>query len=615
MRARLLSIDLSRRSYAIQDIAEEILDKYIGGRGLGAYLLYKLVPAKVDPLGEENHLIFSAGPASGTDLYYSSKAVLNTKSPLTNIYLYSVCSGVLAHQMKKAGIWVIDIKGIASSPTYVVINNAQVEFRDGSAIWGMKTVQAQEAMLGGASAKDTAVLAIGPAGENLVKYASIVSEGAETRSFARGGPGCVMGSKKLKGIVVHGEGVTEIGDQAKFKAVKKTIADNIRLNKEWAKYWRLYGTDGDIEWFNGQGILPTRNWQHGQFEGWRGIDASRIADEWARKHLSCGPSCPTTCAQYIEIKKGPYTGARCGGPEYETVYALGSNCGIDKFDAISAANQICNEYGIDTMSAGLTISFAMECFEKGLIGPKDTDGIELRFGSDQAMITMLQKIVNREGFGRQLAEGVQRLSQDVPGSEAFAMQTKGMEYGGYESRGLMGQALAIAIGNRGGCHHAMGLLGIPEAQDGTRLQIEGKGQKVKNAAIGRIMRDCIPICTFPTFVWPLAGHDFSGKLIDNAVLPDIVSALIGKSWTTEDMQQLGTRIICQERLFNMREGITRKDDTVPLRLLNEPKPDGPAKGSTVPLEELKDDYYQAMGWDQTTGNPPDSLLAELEIER
>ncbi|MBN2437566.1 MAG: aldehyde ferredoxin oxidoreductase family protein [Deltaproteobacteria bacterium] len=613
--AKLLTIDLTNQTSAVDDIPEKIIHNYIGGRGLGAYLLCKLVPPKIDPLDRQNHLIFTAGPASGTDLFYGNKAVVTTKSPLTNIYLYSLCSGIIGHQIRKAGFMAIDIKGKSEKPVYLVINNQSVEFKDASALWGLKTTETQQGILGNLPAKETATLSIGPAGEKLVKYAAIMAGFPHTRTFGRGGPGCVMGSKLLKGIVIKGTGQVTVGDPAKFESVKKVISERVKKNREWTKLWRLYGTAGDMEWFNQQAILPTRNWQSGQFEGWRGIDPASIAQEWPRQHFSCGPYCASPCAQYIEISKGPYSGTKSGGPEYETVYAFGSNCGINKFDAISAANQFCNEYGIDTMTAGASVGFAMECFEKGLIGLKDTDGIDLRFGNDQALIQALQKIANREGIGNLLAEGVRSFSQKLPGSEKFAMQAKGMEFGGYECRGLMGQALAMAVGNRGGCHHAMGLIGIPEVQEGTRMQISGKGEQVKEAAIGRNIRDSIPICTFPSFLLALAGQEFVGKLIDNEMLSEIVASLFGEPWAYDDIRKTGIRIICQERLFNMREGVTRINDILPSRLLNEPKPSGPPKGATVPLEALKDEYYRAMGWDLKTGNPTDSLLDELEIER
>ena len=384
MGSQVLKIDLSNRSCEVEEIPSKVIRQYLGGRGLGSYLLYKSVPAKADPLGEENHLIFAAGPASGTNSFYSSKTILITKSPLTNFYLFTVSSGSFAHKMKKAGFWAIDIKGIADYPSYIEINNQRVEIKDATHLWGMETNEAQQVMLEKLSQDKAATIAIGPAGEKLLKYANILAEGPHYRSFGRGGAGCVMGSKKLKGIVISGDREVEVTDRNRFEAEKKTILEKARANTKFAERWRRYGTGGGLESFSNLGILPTRNWQGGQFEGWPGISFVTTEEEWPKQNRVCGPFCPTPCAHYTDIIKGRYKGAHCDGPEYETLYSFGANCGIAKLDAVVAANQICDENGLDTMSAGLSISFSMECFERGLIGLKDTDGVELRFGDDRA---------------------------------------------------------------------------------------------------------------------------------------------------------------------------------------------------------------------------------------
>jgi aldehyde:ferredoxin oxidoreductase len=428
-----------------------------------------------------------------------------------------------------------------------------------------------------------------------------MAEGPTYRAFGRGGAVCVMGAKKLKGIVISGDRAVVPANREGLRAVHRAVLENIKAHSQWADTRRQYGTGADMVQMSELGMLPTNNWRQGHYQDVAAICTSTM--EWPRRNISCGPHCPAPCSHYIEIKKGPYRGANCDGPEYETIYAFGSSCGVNKFDAIVRAGQMCDENGLDTMSAGLTISFAMECFEKGLIGVEDTQGMELRFGNDEAVIKVLEQLVSGVGFGARLAGGSRRLAREIGESEAFAMQVKGMELGGYECRGLMGQALQFAINNRGGCHHAYGLTARAEVADGTRMQIAGKGEQVKKAAISRILRDSIPMCTFP------------GLVVTDAMLPEIVSSLSGERWTWDELSQVGKRIICQERFFNMGEGLTRADDTLPLRLLEEAKPDGPTKGATVPLEVLKDDYYRAMGWDLASGNPPDSLLDELEIER
>jgi aldehyde:ferredoxin oxidoreductase len=469
----------------------------------------------------------------------------------------------------------------------------------------MGTAKAQWAMLGRLSSKKAATVAIGPAGEQLIKYAAVFTQPPLYRCFGRGGAGCVMGSKKLKGMVVIGDGEVEIPDKDRFEALKRGIVTKLQTDgSRWADQWRRYGTAADLQIMNQAGIIPTRNWQTGQFGGWQRIDKSTTPMGWPENSRPCGPYCLTPCTRYVEVKEGPYKGANTDGPEWETMYAFGSECGVDKIEAVIAASEICDEFGIDTMTAGITIGFAMECFEKGLIGLKDTDNIELRFGNDEAMIAMLRKIVNQDGFGKQLAKGTRRLSKEINGSEAFAMQVKGMELGGYECRGLNGQALQFAINNRGGCHHGYGLPARVEINDGTRLNTKGKGEQVKTLTMPRIIGDSLVICVFPLPI-----------VFSMDILAHTISALFGESWSVDDLNKVGERIMCQERLFNMREGITRTDDSLPARLLNELKPDGPTRGVMVPLEELKSNFYAAMGYDLLSGNPPDSLLVELGIEK
>jgi aldehyde:ferredoxin oxidoreductase len=597
----LLKIDISNRSYEIEPIPRIILNRYLGGRGLASYLLYNLVPAKTDPLGKGNHLIFTAGPLTGTDFFYSSKANLSTKSPLTNGYLYSISSGILGQQMKKAGLWAIDITGIANAPVYLQIHNDKVQFMDATSLWGMETAEAQQAMMQGLPVSKAATVAIGPAGEQGVRYAAVFADGSNYRCFGRGGAGCVMGSKKLKGMVVMGDGKVEIPDKERYDAAKAEITKKLKTAwKGWAEMWRRYETTADLETTNALGIIPTRNWQGGQFEGWRGIDKSTTPMGWPEKGRPCGPFCPTPGTREVTIEEGPYKGAH-SDLEWETVYAFGSSCGVDKMEAVIAASQICDEYGVDTMTAGITISFAMECFEKGLLSTKDTDGIELRFGNDEAMIAALKKLAKQEGFGKELAKGSKRLSEGIKGSEGFAMHVKGMELGGYECRGLNGQALQFALSPRGGCHHAWGLPARVETMDGSRLNKEGNGEYVKKGAITRILCDSLILCTFPIEIY-------------GTILADAVSSMTGESVSMDDLSTIGERIMCQERLFNMREGFSRKDDILPGRLLTEPKPDGPTKGVVVPLEELKDYFYRVMGYDLSTGNPTDKTLKTLKIE-
>ena len=601
--SNLLRIDLTARKFQIHAIPENILTTYLGGRGLGAYLLYQHTAAGMDPLSPDNPLIFTTGISQGLPTPFSPKVVLTTKSPLTNLYLYSVSSGKLGHSIRKAGFMAIIIKGQSEDPVYLNIVDDQVEFKSATHLWGEKTLASQNIMLAETGTRTAGTAAIGPGGEKLIKYASIMNDGKTYRAFGRGGAGCVMGAKKLKGIVISGSRKIQPIDPEKFKVVQQNIRKGLDDNREWAQRRHTFGTGEDMPWMNRHGMLPTRNWQSGSFEEKKlaGIAPTLNKDKWPRKNIACGPFCPNPCSHFIRITDGPYKGAHADGPEYETMYAFGSNCGIDKFDAIVAAGQICDEYGIDTISAGLTISFLMECFEKGLINTSHTDGISLNFGDDAAAIQSLEKIVMRDGAGYLWGEGTRRLAEQISGSGSFAMHCKGLEMGGYESRGFYGQALEFALNPKGGDHHAFGLPARTEAAAGTHKNITGKGEEIKKAAIDRIVGDSLVLCSFPrNFTVPLYA--------------DLISALAGIAVDKEELNRIGWRILTLERLFNTRDGLRRKDDTLPARLLNDPLPEGPNKGSTVPLEGLIDDAYAALGWNLETGIPQKSLLKKLNID-
>ncbi|MFB3886513.1 MAG: aldehyde ferredoxin oxidoreductase family protein [Thermodesulfobacteriota bacterium] len=600
--SKMLVIDLTTQTYRTETIPEKILTDYLGGRGLGAYLLYHSIGAGIDPLSPENPLIFTAGLAQGIDTPFSPKAVVTTKSPLTQIYLFSVSSGAFGHTIRKAGYMAIMIKGKSERPVYLRIDDDKVEFRDARHLWGMKTLATQNAMLKESGNPKACTAAIGPGGEKLIKYAAIMNDRKTFRAFGRGGGGCVMGSKNLKGIVISGSSMIQPGDPERFKEVKQKVREALKENRSWAELRRTYGTGEDMPVMNQLGFLPTRNWKTGVFETDKlsGIAPTMNKDRWPRKNIACGPFCLSPCSHYIKIDDGPYKGASCDGPEYETMYVFGSNCGIDQFDTIVAAAEICDEYGIDTISAGLTISFLMECFEKGLINTSQTDGIPLKFGNGGAMIECLRKIVSREGAGYLWGEGTRRLSAEIPGSSDFAMHCKGLEMGGYECRGLYGQALEFALNPKGGDHHGIGLPARVEAANGTGRNIKGKGIALKKDAIDRILGDSLVVCCFP-------------RKVMTPVFETLVTALRGIPSPREYLDQVGMRILTQERLFNTREGLRRKDDLLPERLLKEPLPDGPNKGSTVPLEELKDDAYAAFGWDLSTGIPEEGMIKKLGI--
>ncbi|MDO8692106.1 MAG: aldehyde ferredoxin oxidoreductase family protein [Dehalococcoidia bacterium] len=599
---RILRIDLTTSTHRIEELDERVVNEYIGGRGLGAYLLYKDCPKGLDPMDPSNPLIFSAGPAQGVGAPYSGKASLTTKSPLTGIYLACVTSGSMGQSIKNAGLSSVVVTGRAARPTYLVIVGDKVEFRPAERLWGTKVGEAQQMMLDETGLSGASTLGIGPAGEKGIKIACISTEGDKYRAFGRGGAGCVMGSKNLKGVLVDKGRRKAAARKEELASLKGAVAGFIKANPVWSQRWMDYGTGNDLPMLSKLGLLPTNNWQAGSFDGHERIDTSTtpIFEADPRKLRPCGPNCPNPCSHYAQLRSGPYAGAKARGPEYETIYSFGSNCGVDRMDAIVACAQICDEMGLDTISTGVAVGFGMECFERGLISKKDTDGIELRFGNHEAMVAMVNNIANRKGLGELLGEGTRRASRQIPGSESFAMHTKGLELGGYEARASNGQALAYALCSIGGSHGRMALPARIDTPQGNGGKTEGKGQLLRGMAIDRVLYDSAIACVFGI------------PAINRQYVRNLLQATMGGEWSDGELEKVGLRVTALERMFNMREGIGRAQDTLPRRLLEEPMASGPTQGRTVDLEPLKDDGYAALGWGQD-GFPTAQTLTELNL--
>lgn len=597
----ILTVDLTSRDTRRETLADEILEKYLGGRGLGAYLLYKNTGQGADPLSPDNVLVFSGGPVQGTIAPYSSKTMLHTKSPLTGIYLYSAASSTFGHHLAGLGLAALIVKGKCDTPGYIRIKmRGEVSFHSAEGLWGRDPAYFyQQAPIG--SALKTACVCIGRAGENLVRLATIVTGNEATRAFGRGGSGSVMGSKNLKGIVIESGGKAGIADPAGFRSALVEVRKKLEQNPQWVQNRKKYGSGSDMMSLNLLGILPTRNWQGGVFPGTEKIAPTENTGEFPRESVPCGPYCYSPCSHKTRIRGGHYEGFASEGPEYETIYSFGSNCGVDRFDAIVAAEALCDRYGLDTMSVGVAVGFGMECYEKGLIGKDDLGGADLRFGNHEAMVEMVRQIGENTGFGKVLGRGVREASGLIPGSGHFAMHSKGLELGGLECRGAWGQALEYVLSSRGGCHHALGRPALDEAQKGTGTRVEGKGELIKRLATDRILYDCAVLCTF------------TRKVLGLDVLAGLVNSIRGSDTTVDEFKITALRVLNLERLFNVREGVDRSLDVLPGRLTGDPLPDGPNMGARVPLGELLDEGYNTFGWDVKTGVPLAETLEELGL--
>jgi len=581
---RYLMVNLSDKSWEIKEMPDQLISEYLGGRGIGTKLLFDLQEGKVDPLSPKNHLIIFTGPINGTNTPGSSRINFITKSPLSNTVNTASMGGSFPNAFKGTGFDGLVVSGKAEDKVWIHITPEGVSFNSAEDLWGLKTSETETVVKEKVGDK-CRVACIGPAGEKQVLYAAIVSE---TRTASRGGVGTVMGSKNLKAIAVSGNIKTPVADKQAMEDVIKKIRDDQKENPSLVGM-QMNGTAGLISVVNAMGGLPTRNFQTGTFEAAEEISGSAITEKNRVKGLACA-SCPVGCSLISEVKSGRFAGTLSEGPEYESTVMLGSNLMISDLDTIIAANFLCDEYGMDTISAGNVIAFVMECYEKGLLTDADTGGFPLTWGNCELVLSLIEMIGKKEGFGERLAQGVARLSKEIPGSDAFAMHVKGLELAAYDPRAVWGQGLSYAIAPRGGEHGRGGYMIVEFFMPDVDLYThEGKAQRAvemsENAAIYEI--SCL--CTF--------------NFVPVELVPQLLTAVVGKQYTEESLREAAKRVITLERKFNVREGFSRKDDTLPPRLLNEPLPEGMAEGKKVEgLDIMLDEYYQIRGWDKE-GNP------------
>ncbi len=581
---RYIIVDLDTKTWQVESLPDDIIRDYLGARGIGTKLLYDLQEGKIDPLSPGNHLIIFTGPFNGTNAPGSSRMTFTTKSPLSNTINTSSIGGSFPNALKRTGFDGLVIRGRAEDTTWIEVTPEGVLFHAAEALRGLKTSETEKAIkeeLGG----KCRVACIGPAGENQVRYAAVVSE---TRTAGRGGAGTVMGSKKLKAIAVSGKEKVPIADKEAFDATVEKIRADQDENPS-VMGMQMNGTAGLVSVVNVMGGLPTKNFQSGTWEEAEEVSGSSIAEHSKVKSFAC-QSCPVGCGVIAEVKKGRFAGTLVEGPEYETAVMLGPNLYISDRDAVCAANFLCDEYGLDTISTGNVIGFAMECFEKGLLSEKDTDGIPLNWGDSEVVYTLIEKIALKEGFGRRLAEGVARLSADIPGSESFAMHVKGLELAAYDPRAVYGQGLSYAIAPRGGEHGRGGYMIVEFFMPDVDLYThEGKAARAIGLAEDAGIQDLVGLCTF--------------NMVSIPLIPELANAVMGTEYGDKEVRDITRRVVALERKFNIREGFTRKDDTLPRRLLEEPLPDGMAVGHKVEgLDAMLDDYFAQRGWDRE-GNP------------
>jgi len=590
---RILRVDLTTGEFRTEALDEKVMRLVLGGKGLGGLILYNELKPKTDPLSPDNILIFTVGPLTGTNAPTAGRVCIVTKSPATGTFLDSYCGGFFGPVMKYAGYDAIVVKGVASSPKILVIDNDEVRLDDGEQFWHKGTMQATKE-LRAKYGEDFKTAVIGQAGERKSKISGIF---CDTRTLARGGGGAVMGSKLLKGVVLRGRKPIRVANPKLFEEMVWIAHRMLRMSSQ-IKRMSIDGTANIVELINAGGGFPTRNFQLGQFDEHKELWGETWWKKGYWKQSEACYGCNITCTKIAESRK---TGIRIDGPEYETIFAVGSNCGISDHEAIIQANYLCDNYGIDTISVGGIIAFVMELYQRGMVTAKELDGIEAQWGSGEALVQLTEKMCRGEGIGQLLEQGVREVSKHFPGSEDFAMHVKGLEMPGYLPRAAKGIGLSYAISERGACHlHGSPLTELMGGAD--PLTTEGKAALFKTNQLDTAVVDACILCYFTKFgitlkeifqmINPCTGFEYKNP---------------------RELEKVGERLTTLARLFNTREGFTVKDDTLPKRSLAEPLPAGPAKGHVVELEEMRSEYYKLMGWDEQ-GIPTEQTIKRLELD-
>ena len=609
---KILRVNLTDGTVKTESIDEAFCRKYTGGAGFVSYFLLKEVEPGVDPLGPDNRLVFATGPLTGIPLPGSGRHCVGAKSSLTGGIAKSEVGEFWGAELKSAGFDAVIIHGKSPKPVYVWINDGKAQIKDATHLWGQFTKETEAAIQSDLNEKRARIAMIGPGGENLVKFSCLMHGPKD--AAGRGGLGAIMGSKNLKAVAVRGTKSPAMARPENVKQLRQWMLDNM----DKVSRFHDFGTGANMDWFERQGNLPTRNFRDGAFPEVDKLSAQTIKDTIRIGMEGCY-ACPVRCKKVVELKKPYVVDPAYGGPEYETLGALGSNCGIDDLNAVSRASALCNAYAIDTISTGGAIAFAMECYENGLISKDDTDGIELTFGNTEAMLQLVEKIGRREGIGDLLAEGSARAAEKIgKGAEAFSIQVKNLELPMHEPR--LNKALALGfMVNPHGADHCSNMIDIAfnDQSDNPTVTVpdavplglssapfDDIGPKkialLKVVQLKKIIFDSLALCQFLPYSYEQTA--------------DVTAAVTG--WNTSVMEQLraAERMLTMARMFNVRQGLTDEDDKLPSRFFSPTKAGALSSTSLDPeqLDKAKQYYYTIMGWD-SKGVPTPEKLEELGI--
>ena len=617
---QILHVDLTTGRIWNEALTLDDIGRWLGSRGVSAHILWNSVTQHTDPLGPDNVLIFGIGTLTGTRAPSSGRTTVTCKGPATGLYLKSSAGGKWGAVLKFAGYDNLVVHGRAPSPVYIDVDEDRVRILPAEHVWGQDVRETTRALQEAAEDRKVEVACIGPAGEKLVKMAAIMM--STYTAAGRGGAGAVMGSKNLKAIVVSGKKRVQVRDVEIFKEWTDKVREGI-ANAPSAKQKTLYGTSGSIPAFNEIGLVPTHNFQRGHFEDAYNLSGQHLVEAgFLKKRHSCY-SCPVACHRYTEIDEGEYAGTYSGGPELETMLGFGPGCGISETEVALKANELCNTYGLDTISTASVIQWLIESNTHGVLSETQQDGLELEWGNGKTVLELVRRIAYREGIGDLLAEGVRAAASELgKGSEKWAVEAKGLEQSRVDTRSAKGYALAFAVNPRGPDHlHTQPIaefglreLGVDliERITGSRkyanpLMTEKRAEIVVFHEDWYAAIDSLGFCSFPTTA-------------DFAIMPEmmagLMSAMLGVEITAEEMLHAGRRILTLEKCFNVREGATRADDRLPWRLMHEENPDRPgekAVNSPDELNHMLDEYYALHGWHQESSWPTRETLESLDL--
>ena len=601
---KLLRVDLTAGATTVEDIPAEWMQEYIGGRGLADRYLYEEMDPTVDPLAPENVLIFATGPLTGTCAPCGSRYMVVTKGALTNCITTSNSGGFWGPELKFAGYDLLLIVGKAEEPKYLFIYDDVVEIRDASHYWGKTVGETEDGLREELGIPQLRTSCIGPAGENLVKFACIMND--KHRAAGRSGVGTVMGSKNLKAIAVRGTGGVALENPEEFMTSLWEMRATMKANPGYEAFGDQ-GTAATIDLTNLHGGLPTRNFQEGQFEEAEALNGNAIKDPRLVSNKACF-ACTIACGRVCQlgehsdkftVNTHPRNWKTAGeGPEYEAAWALGADCGVGDLDAVLKANWLCNDLGMDPISMGSTLASAMELYQTGKVTDDDVE-LPLEFGSGDALVRMTEATAYREGFGDELAEGAKLMGEKFENPDVF-MGVKGQEFPAYDPRGFVGMGVAYATCNRGACHLRAWTPGF-ETSESDPHTTDGKSEWVVHEQHRSTSHDATGLCLFT---------GFAGGTLETFI--PLVAAATGIDYTLDDFVKIGEKTWNIERLWNLKAGLTKADDNLPKRLLEEPHTDGPSKGVTVDLDAMLPIYYQERGWDGE-GVPTEEKLAELGL--